>query len=170
MVMNYLLVQQQLTPVQLRLPVAWNRFCYLWQNVRFKCVCNFSNTALVTLSTRSSTLESDVLVGFVICGCSSSCSTCLRLRTGRWSCSLKIADFLFNLVDTLRDMLEKRTIQHQYWDKMDHSDLHVDQTILVFGKAQDGRGKSTSAYYANKIVLRRFNCLFLKSHCKGRLC
>ena len=144
-------MQQQLTPVQLRLSTARNRFHYLWQNFHLN-VFVFSNTALVTLSTRSSTLESDVLVEFVICGCSSSCSTCLCLRAGWWSGSLKIADFLFILVDTRQDMLEKRTTQHQYLDKMDHSDL--DQTILLFSKVQDRRGKSISAYYVYKNVLK----------------
>ena len=81
--------------------------------------------ALVTLATRSSALEPDVLVGFGICDtCSSSCSPCLHLRAGWCSDSLEIEAFLFTLVDTRRDMLEKRTTQHQYMDKMDHSDLY----------------------------------------------
>ena len=48
--------------------------------------------------------------------------------------------YTYELVGVLtrRDMLEKRTTQHQYMDEMDHSVLY--QAIMFFGEVQVRQG------------------------------
>ena len=76
-------------------------------------------------------------------------------KIGGWSCSLKTADFLFSLVDTRRDMLEKRTTQHQYLDKMDHSDLHKTEPFWCLAKCKTGGEKARE-----HIMQTKLNCEF----------